>query len=184
MTFKEHGMTKTKKFAASVALACAAFTTHAVYAADVSNTPSAVEITDGAGFFGRLITDVTAGDTFADHYTFTLASPTDFTADLFSYSPAPGTGLDITGLDLYRSDGTLVLNGTQIMNDGIQQWQLTTTGLSAASYYVQVSGNVMSQPGIYSGSVAEVAAVPEPATYGMLLGGLALVGAVARRRKS
>lgn len=30
---------------------------------------------------------------------------------------------------------------------------------------------------------SNVSAVPEPATYGMLLGGLALVGAVARRRK-
>ncbi|MYM67388.1 PEPxxWA-CTERM sorting domain-containing protein [Pseudoduganella sp. FT55W] len=30
---------------------------------------------------------------------------------------------------------------------------------------------------------SNVSAVPEPATYGMMLGGLALVGAVARRRK-
>jgi hypothetical protein len=177
-------MTKTKKFAASLALACAAFTTQAVYAADVSNGPAAVEIADGAGFFGRLIQDVAPGDTFGDRYTFTLSSATDFTASLFSYSFQPGTGLDITGLDLYKSDGTLVTKGTALIDDGIQQWQLTTTGLSAASYYVQVNGNVLSQPGIYSGSVATVAAVPEPATYGMLLGGLALVGAIARRRKS
>ncbi|MYM65260.1 PEP-CTERM sorting domain-containing protein [Pseudoduganella sp. FT55W] len=33
----------------------------------------------------------------------------------------------------------------------------------------------------YSGEIS-VSAVPEPATYGMLLGGLALVGAVARRK--
>ncbi|RZT10542.1 PEP-CTERM protein-sorting domain-containing protein [Duganella sp. CF402] len=32
-------------------------------------------------------------------------------------------------------------------------------------------------------AASNVSAVPEPATYGMLLGGLALVGAVARRRK-
>lgn len=32
-------------------------------------------------------------------------------------------------------------------------------------------------------SLSTVSAVPEPATYAMLLGGLALVGAIARRRK-
>jgi hypothetical protein len=31
---------------------------------------------------------------------------------------------------------------------------------------------------------SSVAAVPEPETYAMLLGGLALVGAIARRRKT
>jgi hypothetical protein len=35
----------------------------------------------------------------------------------------------------------------------------------------------------YSGEVT-VSAVPEPATYGMLLAGLGLVGAVARRRST
>jgi len=177
-------MTKTKKLAASLALACAAaFSTQAAYAADVSNPSAAVELAEGAGFFGRLITSGAAGDTFMDQYSFTLSSASDFTASLFSYSPMPGMGLDITGLGLYSTDGTLVLDGSQVANDGIQQWTLTTTGLAAASYYVQVSGNVLSQPGIYSGSLATVSAVPEPATYGMMLGGLVLVGAIAARRR-
>lgn len=34
----------------------------------------------------------------------------------------------------------------------------------------------------YSGTYKITAAVPEPETYGMLLGGLALIGAVARRK--
>ncbi len=177
-------MTKTKKLAASLALVCAtAFSAQAAYAADVSNPSAAVEIAEGAGFFGRLITGVAVGDTFSDQYSFSLSSVSDFTADIFSYSPLPGTGLEITGLGLYSGDGTLVLDGTQVADNGIQQWTLTTTGLAAADYYVQVSGNVLSQPGIYSGSVATVSAVPEPATYGMMLGGLALVGAVAARRR-
>lgn len=177
-------MTKTKKLAASLALACAAFTTPAAFAADVSNPAVSVDVTEGAGFFGRFVSEVAAGDTFSDRYDFTLGTASDFTADLFSYAFTPGTGVDITGLDLYRSDGTLVLNGGAIIDNGIQHWQVTTTGLSAASYYVLVSGNVLTEPGIYSGSIATVSAVPEPATYMMMLGGLALAGAVARRRKS
>jgi hypothetical protein len=35
----------------------------------------------------------------------------------------------------------------------------------------------------YSGQITVTAAVPEPATYGMLLGGLGLLGMVARRKK-
>ncbi|WP_202413485.1 FxDxF family PEP-CTERM protein [Duganella sp. CY15W] len=50
---------------------------------------------------------------------------------------------------------TLVLNGTQVLADNLHN---------------------------YHGSIT-VSPVPEPATYGMLLGGLGLVGFMARRKK-
>ncbi|TWI64352.1 putative secreted protein with PEP-CTERM sorting signal [Pseudoduganella lurida] len=175
---------KTKQLAASLALACAALTTGAAYAADVSTPSSTVDVAEGSAFFGRWVQGV-AGDSFADRYAFTLTSSSNITADLFSYTNGPGTGLDITALGLYSADGTLVLGGTQIGDAATtSHWQLTTTNLAAASYYVQVSGNVLAQPAIYSGGVVSVSAVPEPATYGMLLGGLGLVGFMARRRKA
>lgn len=176
-------MGNSRKFAASVALACAALMNPVVHAADISNPPAPIDIVDGGGFFGRLITGAAGGDTFADQYTFTAAGGSSIVADLFSYSGSPNNGVDITAFDLYATGGTLVGTGTAIESDGIEQWRLSTGNLAADTYYVQVSGSVRSAvPAVYSASLA-VTPVPEPATYGMLLGGLALVGAMSRRRK-
>ncbi|WEF36021.1 FxDxF family PEP-CTERM protein [Pseudoduganella chitinolytica] len=124
-----------------------------------------------------------AADTFTDQYSFDLAAGSSVSADLFSYSGNAKNGLDITGFGLYSSDGTLVLAGTQLETGKTDQWHLQTTGLSGTGYYLQVEGTVLSRAaGSYSASLA-VTPVPEPATYGMMLGGLALVGVMARRRK-
>ena len=172
-----------RKCAASVALACAALMSPVAYAADISNPPAAIEIVDGGGFFGRLITGAIGGDTFADQYTFTAVAGSSIVADLFSYSGNPDNGVDITAFDLYSLGGNLVGTGTAIESDGIEQWQLSTGALAADTYYVQVTGSVKSAaPAVYSASLA-LTAVPEPATYGMLLAGLALGGAMARRRR-
>ncbi|MNN69241.1 PEP-CTERM motif protein [compost metagenome] len=53
--------------------------------------------------------------------------------------------------------------------------------LAAGTYTVQVTGLTLVKNVQYVGTVSALP-VPEPETYGMLLGGLALVGAVARRR--
>ena len=44
-------------------------------------------------------------------------------------------------------------------------------------------GPFLAASGAEIGSPGAVAAVPEPKTYGLMLAGLALVGAIARRRK-
>ena len=177
-------MTNTKKFAASLALACAAMTGQAAMAADISNPISAIELTDGAGFFGRLITGNHAADTFVDQYSFDVSGAASVVADLYSYSGNAKNGLDITGFDLYNAAGTVVTHGTQLGTGAADQWHLVTSSLSGDGYYLQVEGNVLSRAaGTYGASLA-VSAVPEPATYGMLLGGLALVGVMARRRKA
>lgn len=178
-------MIRLKTTLSALTLASAALLSQAASAADISNPPTAVTFdADGAAFFGQLFTGHNEGNTFTDKYTFSLAGLSNLSADLFSYSGSAKNGLDITSLDLYTSAGTLVTHGSQLSTGLTDQWTLSSDGLSAQSYYLQVSGSVLSNAaGNYTASAA-LAPVPEPETYGMLLGGLALLGVMARRRKS
>ncbi|MFA9219001.1 MAG: FxDxF family PEP-CTERM protein [Sphingomonadaceae bacterium] len=168
----------------ALTLASAALLSSAAMASDVSNPVTAVTFdASGAAFFGHLFTDNNAGNTFADQYSFTLTGLKNLTADVFSYSANPSNGLNITSLDLYTAGGTLVQHGTQLSSGQTELWSLASNSLAADSYYLQISGAVQSNaPASYLAG-ATVTAVPEPETYGMLLGGLAVVSLLARRRQ-
>ncbi|GGY14021.1 PEP-CTERM sorting domain-containing protein [Massilia dura] len=176
-------MTNMKKIGAALAMACAAV---AAQAEDISLPVSGIEVIEGAGAFSRLITGNHSGDTFTDTYAFDVTDASSFTANLYSNAGNAKVGLDITGFSLYAGDGTLVSSGTQVATGKFDHWSLDLSKVApAADYYVAVSGKVVSQAaGTYSGLVAVTAIppVPEPATYGMLLGGMALLGVAARRR--
>ena len=175
-------MRQVKKLAGAFLVAGAALLSHGAMAADVSNAPSALNLTDGVDFFGHQVTGNHAGDIFSDRYTFSLAAGSSIFADTFSSSGNAKNGFDILDLSLFNADG-LVLKGTQLLTGKTDQWELSSAPLSAGSYYLQVTGTVLSKAaGAYTGS-ATVTAVPEPETYGMLLGGLGLVGVVAARRQ-
>lgn len=94
------------------------------------------------------------------------------------------------------SDNSVVvkLNGTQIFDAvGFSSWHdfnvASNSGLFGAQNTLEF---IVTNDKLGSGNptglrveflTSNVSAVPEPATYGMLLGGLALMGVVARRRK-
>jgi hypothetical protein len=190
-----------KSLIAGIVFATATFGSSAVMAqttpaATIGNTPQVLDLTDGSGFFGDTFGMNNNGATFADHFTFSVTGTTgsNFDAIISSISRTANTGLDISGLSLYRVGGgtgtggtagdTLVMNGTSVNSGAMDVWSLSTDSLTAGNYYVLVSGNLVSNTSASFGGAVMLAPVPEPETYGMMLAGLGVLGLLARRRKA
>lgn len=175
-------MKTAKRIVSAVVIAGAAMVANGAMAADVSNPDTALPLAVGGDYFGHTFANNNAGNSFAERYTFNVGAGSSIYADLFSNAKDANSGLDILGLALFNADG-LVLKGTQSSTGKTDVWELTSGPLAAGHYFLLVSGTVLSNAvSSYTGSAA-VTAVPEPATYGMLLGGLGLVGALARRKQ-
>ncbi|WP_317201175.1 FxDxF family PEP-CTERM protein [Janthinobacterium sp.] len=173
-------------------LAALLFATAAMFAQsaqavkDISATPSAIVLaSNGSVNFGGTFSNGQKSNTFANHYTFSTTGISDLDLIVTSKSISAKTGLNMTGLGLYNAHG-LVASGTMQLTGAEDKWVFSTKHLAAGSYFFQVSGNVVAATGGSFGANGHIMAlpVPEPETYGMLLGGLALIGFVARRRKS
>jgi hypothetical protein len=192
-----------KSLIAGILFATATFGSSAVMAqatppgATIGNSPQVLDLTDTSGFFGDVFPASNNGATFMDRFTFSVTGsggPENFDAIVSSISRTAATGLDITGLSLYRAMGTgggtggtgdtLVSSGRSLQSGAIDVWTLTSNSLAAGDYYVQVTGGLVSNTSAAFGGAVMLAPVPEPETYGMMLAGLGVLGFLARRRRS
>jgi len=125
---------------------------------------------------------------FSEKWVFDVAPPTSIysggSASNMSIVANNTTLFDISGLSvqLYDSNNTLIADLDT--NAGSSAGYKIGSGIfpPANDYYFTVSGmGAGTQGGQYVFSVAALP-VPEPETYAMLLAGLGIIGAVARRR--
>ena len=172
---------------ATVAFAGAALFSQAAAAAvvDISSVPTAVTLANGGSLtFGDKFKSGNKDNFFNDHFTFNVAQFSNVSLVVTSTSTSAANGLNLTGLGLYDSANHSLLQGAQVLTGKDDKWTLSFANLAAGSYYVKVSGNLVSGAGAtFSGNGSLVSAVPEPASYGLLLGGLGLLGFLARRRQ-
>lgn len=186
---------KIKAILVAAMLATATLSAQSAYAAD----PTFLIEDDGAGGFsgtiGHIFTAPTAS--FTDQFLFDITTGFNTSTSITSTFTQIGQGGNvktkdvlITGFNLIQYVGNTnnivkIYNGVNNTPAGVHPtdaWEISANSLSAGTYYLQVTGAVTGNVGgSYAGDIS-VLAVPEPETYGMMLGGLALVGLVARRK--
>ena len=129
----------------------------------------------GSDTLSAITTKFAANSVVDDFWTFKLITPSSASfGALQTFSVVEGAIKDFSATLLGYG------NLTNTSSAGIQS--LSWDGqLAAGSYTVHVTGLTGLKNAAYLGSVSALP-VPEPETYGMLLGGLALVGFAARRR--
>ena len=176
-----------KSLIAAAVLASAAFAAPGAWAqSDVSSPPQALDLVDNSAFFGDSFEADNGGNTFADRFTFTVAGTVGQNLDAIvaSVSRTADVGLDITGISLFDGNDTLLSQGTSLETGAVDVWSVAGGNLSAGDYYLRVNGTIVSDDGASFGGAMMLMPVPEPGAYGMMLGGLGILGFLARRRKA
>jgi len=116
-----------------------------------------------------------------------------FFTDVFTFTPTPTTSVWASGGvinfslfgfgDLGSITASLNNNPFTASADEPGVFTLAPVYLGPGPLTLTISGVVSSGGGSYGGNI-NVLAVPEPETYAMMLGGLGLLGVMARRRKN
>ncbi len=124
----------------------------------------------------QLVAGMSSAGPFADFFNFTLTDDSIFSQEL-QYLPE---GFTVLGFSIVEA-GTMNVVGAATTIAGALS--IDDLFLSAGNYTTNVLGLFDGGFGAYS-LTSTVSPVPEASTLAMLLGGLGLVGFMARRRKT
>ena len=116
-------------------------------------------------------------DPFVETLTFTNTDPGEYVISLVTNFAS----VNFTSAILTGPSGPLALT-SQIDNGIFERWTTPSTGLLAGTYTLTIMGNTGTDTQI--GGHIDITAVPEPATWAMLILGFGAVGFAVRRRRN
>lgn len=171
-----------------------AFASFNAQATDISTVLGVLPVPT-AQSYSQVHTVFELGSTFYDDYTFSV---TDSVANSITSSVSFSNFFGITGLSARLYSGSSHITGvagsfleqgwsTPISFDPQTTQSTVVLGahaLAAGTYTLQIKGTVSGQGGGSYAGVLNIVAVPEADTYAMLIAGLGVMGAIARRKSS
>ena len=129
---------------------------------------------------------------FTDNFLFSLPVNSGSGYSVANFAPVGLGGIFNTKfakLVLFSNpDGVLFTNDETFLSESVgassSNLTLSFAGTPAGNYYLKVIGEANGTfGGLYTGAIS-VSAIPEPASYAMLLAGMGVMGAIAIRRNN
>lgn len=170
-----------KKYASGLmlaaSLAAAASLANAAQIEHSTNLP----LTDGTSDIGTSFDATESGQSFLQSYLFSNSGSFSLSSAVISTALGSQSSLDINNFTLSGNGQTYA--GTKSVVGNTQYYTISLSNLAMGNYVLAVAGTVTGAAGGSFGGNVSIAAVPEASTVAMMLGGLALVGMVATRRR-
>lgn len=175
-----------KKLLATVASACAL-----AASAPASATTFNIDASSGFALFGN--SQTTTGTGFSDTFNFNVGAAMTFVSGLVGTHRLRNTdtGQVVSDLDInsVTLDNKTLFTASSTNTDIDQDFNLASTKIDPGSHFITVNYNVdlanRNSPAGYSGNftLAQMGAVPEPASWAMMVGGFGLLGFTMRSKK-
>lgn len=135
----------------------------------------------GTSHFGNTLM---APGIFTDVFNFTTVGPKNVNGSITTIRLGGTKDIDFSSIDI---DGFAFTPNLGLNHEPNDDWTLTTTLIGNGSHVLSVHGNVVAAvegaAASYGGDL-NIGAVPEPATWALMIGGFGAAGAMLRRRRT